>query len=130
MKAFLWVFGVCLALFLLTYLFKDNIRKQFLSNKVLLQTRGHINPKTVRINWTAETKEDTVTVFTGGSETNAVFEAAGPNHFLMYYNGKHVASFEHHKTTAVLPHTYTFQLGQEKDSLYANLKIFGPEANL
>lgn len=130
MKAFLWVFGVCAALFVLTYLFKDNIRRQFLSNKVLLQTRGPINPKTVRIDWTTETKEDTITVFEAGDETNAVFEAAGPNHFLMYYNGQLVADFEHHKTAAVLPHTYTFQLGQERDSLYADLKIFGPEANL
>ncbi|UII30749.1 hypothetical protein LVD17_20865 [Fulvivirga ulvae] len=115
MKAFFWVLGICIATFLVIYLNKDNIRRAFFSNHILLNARGEANPALVRIDWTSETGGDTVTVFDQGHETEALYEARGPNQFMVYYNGERIGNLEHFKSNAYNPHTYIFELLLKQD---------------
>lgn len=130
MKAFAWVITICLLLFTSVWLLRDNIRRWLLPNKVIVQSQGNIDNRLVKVRWTAETIHDTLTIFSDAHQTEAVFEAGGFNTFWLCYQGQVVGQFEQFKQVATSPHTYTFQLWQEGDSIYSDLKIYGPDANL
>lgn len=128
MKAFLWVIGICAIVFIIAYLNKDNIRRAFFTNHILLHARGETNPALVRIDWTSEVTTDTVTVFENGHETEALFEARGRNVFVVYYKGESMGNLEHFKSNAYNPHTYIFELLLQQDSVYLDLTVSGPDA--
>lgn len=130
MKAFLWILGICSLLLFAVFLLKDDVRRLFFSNTIIVQTRGNLSPKEVRIDWTAESGTDTLTIFSDGHETGEIYEAAGFNTFLIYHKGDYLGHFEQFKTNAFNAHTYTFMLQHEGDSVFLDLKIFGPDATL
>ncbi|ELR68808.1 hypothetical protein C900_05821 [Fulvivirga imtechensis AK7] len=130
MRAVLLIFSTCLLFFLSVWLLRDNIRRWILPNRVIVQAQGNVDAEQVKIYWTAETADDTLTIFSGARQTDAIFEAGGFNIFLLYYQNQQVAQFEQFKQSVTAPHTYTFHLWQEGDSIYTNLKIYGPDANL
>lgn len=128
MRAFLWVISICAAVFLMVYLNKHHIRRAFFSNHILLNAKGETDPALVRIDWTAEAVGDTVTVFEKGHEVDALYEARGANIFMIYYKGESMGNFEHFKSNAYNPHTYIFELLLQKDSVYLDMTVSGPDA--
>ncbi|MEP2772204.1 MAG: hypothetical protein ABJH05_08645 [Fulvivirga sp.] len=130
MKAILWVFGVALFLFGLVWLNEDNIRNWFFPNSIEVKAFGDATPEGVKIDWTAESIEDTVTLFDKGKALDYDFRAGGYNTFLLYYKDEFIGSFEQFKSNKVSGHQYNFMIWQGKDSIQADLKILGPEAPL
>lgn len=128
MRAFIWVLSICTLMFVVVYIFEDNIRRSFFPNHVLLNSRGEADPGLVRIDWTAEGSKDTVTIYESRQDLNAIYEAQERNVFMVYYKGKRIGHFEHFKSNAFHPHTYVFELLLQDDSVYLDLNISGPDA--
>lgn len=130
MRALVWLLGICTILLLGVWVFRHDARRLLLSDNVMLQTRGGVNRGDVRICWTGEMTTDTVVIYSAGREVEHVPEATGQATFLIYYKGMMVGEFGHFRTGVIAPHTYVFQLWEQGDSLYSDLKISGPDANL
>ncbi len=130
MKAILWVFGLALLLFALVWINEDNIRDWFFPNTIEVQTFGEAKPQLIKIDWTAEATEDTITLFENGKTLDIDFRAGGYNTFLLYYSDEFIGSFEQFKRNKVSGHQYNFMIWQGQDSIHAYLKIQGPEAPL
>ncbi|MBL3658238.1 hypothetical protein [Fulvivirga sediminis] len=129
MKAFVWVLGICLASLAVLYGFKEEIRLWLLPNTIILNKRGPVDAKGLRIDWASEAAKDTITIFLEGMETHERYEAKGRNVFLLYYDEKLVGEFEQFKMSANTPHTYIFSITAREDSLFTGLKILGPDIN-
>lgn len=130
MKAILWVFGVALMLFVLAWVNEDNIRNWFFPNNIEVKVYGEATIEGVKIDWTAESIEDTVTLFDKGEALDIDFRERGHNTFLLYYNDEFIGSFDQFKSNKVSGNQYNFMIWQGQDSIRADLKILGPEAPL
>lgn len=130
MKAILWVFGIALLLFVFVWANEDNIRDWFFPNSIEVQVYGEATIEGVKIDWTAESIEDTVTLFDKGETLDIDFREGGHNTFLLYYSDKFIGSFEQFKSNKVSGHQYNFMIWRGQDSIRADLKILGHEAPL
>ena len=129
MKVLAWLLGIGILMIGLLFVFRHNIRRQFLGNHLFIQAKGNCDPRLVKIKWTAEHHRDTVTIFENGHELDQPYEAKGHNSFLVYYEGEYVGALEQFKSNAYSPHTYIFDITIEQDSLYLDFRISGQESN-
>ena len=88
MKVLAWLLGIGILMIGLLFVFRHNIRRQFLGNHLFIQAKGNCDPRLVKIKWTAEQHRDTVTIFENGHELDQPYEAKGHNSFLVYYEGE------------------------------------------
>ncbi|UII25559.1 hypothetical protein LVD15_19945 [Fulvivirga maritima] len=129
MKALIWVLGICLVSLVILYSFKEEVRHWLLPNTIILNKRGSVDVQHLRIDWTYEAANDTITIYDKGVETSEPYEARGRNVFLLYYDQKLVGEFEQFKMSANTPHTYLFSITAREDSIFTGLKILGPDIN-
>lgn len=130
MKSIAWVVGICFVLFCIAWFNVDNIRDWFFPNVIEVNAYGEADVTKVKVDWTAEALNDTVTLFINGEQVDEDFRGQGYNFFLLYYENQFIGTFEQFKSNKNSGHTYNFMIWQSQDSVQADLKIKGPEAPL
>ncbi|MDX1628375.1 MAG: hypothetical protein R3345_06730 [Fulvivirga sp.] len=130
MKALLWVTLIALILLSMVWVVKDSIHNWLFPTVIMVQTFEEANPEHIRIDWTAEGKTDTVTVFQKRSQVVDEIRSAGHNYFIIYYNDTLLDTFRHFQKSPEASHIYNFMIRRKRDSVSVDLKVEGVDAGL
>lgn len=130
MRALGWTFAVVLILLFTAWLFRGSFKKWLFPNTIGVQTYQEAKSAHIRIDWTSEYDQDTVTLYSAGRVFKTDFYARGYNTFLLYYDDQLVGTFDQFRKTAGIGSQYNFIVWKKRDSLIVDLKINGVDAPL